>query len=230
MKAADVMTRDVITVSPDDLVQDVARTLLTHRISGVPVLEKSGRLVGIVSEGDLMRRAETDTDAQHSWWLRAFVGPETLANDYVRSHARKVSDVMTTRVLTAAPDVSLRDLASMMERNRIKRLPIVDAGRLVGIVSRANLMQAFASLAVTPPLAEAGDDKTIRERVLDRLRAERWSSPSSINVIVQKGVVELWGAVDSEAKHKAVRIAAEATPGVSSIKDNIVVMSMPSGI
>ena len=230
MRAAEVMTQDVITVSPDDLLQDVARTLLKHRISGVPVLDKLGKLVGIVSEGDLMRRAETDTDAQHSWWLRAFIGPETLANDYVRSHARKVSDIMTTKVLTAAPDISLRDIASLMERNRIKRLPIVEAGQLVGIVSRANLMQAFASLAVTPPPAESGDDKAIRERVLDRLRAERWSSPNAINVIVQKGVVELWGAVDSEAKHKAVRITAEGTPGVFSIKDNLVVMTMPSGI
>lgn len=230
MKAVDVMTRDVISVSPDDLVQDVARTLLKHRISGVPVLDEVGRLVGIVSEGDLMRRTETDTDAQRSWWLRAFVGPETLANDYVRAHGRKVSDIMTTRVLVAAPDTSLRDMAALMERNRIKRLPIVEAGRLVGIVSRANLMQAFASLVVVPPVVEAGDDKVIRERVLDRLRAEHWSSPNSINIIVQDGVAELWGAVDSEAKHKAVRITAETTPGVSSVKDNLVVMMIPTGI
>jgi CBS domain-containing protein len=230
MKAADVMTHDVITVSPEDLVQDVARTLLKHRISGVPVVDKQGKIVGVVSEGDLMRRAETDTDAQRSWWLRAFIGPETLANDYVRSHARRVSDIMTTRVLTAGPDASLRDIAAMMERNRIKRLPIVDGGKLVGIVSRANLMQAFASLIVTPLPTDTGDDKAIRERVLDRLRAERWSSPNSINIIVQQGVVELWGAVDSEAKHKAVRITTETTPGVSAVKDNLVVMSVPSGI
>jgi CBS domain-containing protein len=230
MHASDVMTRDVITVSPEDPLQEVAKILLKHRISGVPVLDKDGKLVGVVSEGDLMRRAETDTDNHRSWWLRLFVGAETLANDYVRSHARKVADIMTTSVLTAAPDTPLRDIASLMERNRVKRLPIVEDGRLIGIVSRANLMQAFASMIAMPALAEAVDDKAIRERVLDRLRAERWASPNSINIIVQMGVAELWGAVESEAKHKAVRITAETTPGVSAVKDNLIVMTIPSGI
>jgi len=224
MHASDVMTRDVITVSPEDRLQDVAKVLLKHRISGVPVLDKNEKLVGVVSEGDLMRRAETDTDNHRSWWLRLFVGAETLANDYVRSHARKVADIMTTSVLTAAPDTAL------MERNRVKRLPIVEGGRLIGIVSRANLMQAFASMIAMPAPAEAVDDKAIRDRVLDRLRAERWVSPNSINIIVQLGVAELWGAVESEAKHKAVRITAETTPGVSAVKDNLVVMTVPSGI
>jgi CBS-domain-containing membrane protein len=230
MNAADVMTRDVVTVSPDDVVQDVAKLLLKHRISGVPVVDKLGKLVGIVSEGDLMRRAETETDAHRSWWLRLFSASEVLANEYVRSHARKVSDIMTTRVLVAAPDTSLRDIASLMERNRVKRLPIVEGGRLVGIVSRANLMQAFASFMALEPAGDKSDDQSLRERVLDRLRAERWSSPSLVNVIVQQGVVELWGAVDSEAKHKAVRITAEGTPGVASIKDHLVVMQVSSAI
>jgi CBS-domain-containing membrane protein len=230
MNAADVMTRDVVTVSPDDVVQDVAKLLLKHRISGVPVVDKLGKLVGIVSEGDLMRRAETETDAHRSWWLRLFSASEVLANEYVRSHARKVSDIMTTRVLVAAPDTSLRDIASLMERNRVKRLPIVEGGRLVGIVSRANLMQAFASFMAREPAGDKSDDQSLRERVLDRLRAERWSSPSLVNVIVQQGVVELWGAVDSEAKHKAVRITAEGTPGVASIKDHLVVMQVSSAI
>ena len=137
---------------------------------------------------------------------------------------------MTARVLVAAPDTSLRDIASLMERNRVKRLPIVEAGRLVGIVSRANLLQAFASFMALEPAVDKSDDQSLRERILDRLRAERWSSPNLVNVIVQQGVVELWGAVDSEAKHKAVRITAEGTPGVASIKDHLVVMQVSSAI
>jgi CBS-domain-containing membrane protein len=194
------------------------------------VVDTLGALVGIVSEGDLMRRAETDTDAQHGWWLRLLSGQDTLAADYVRAHARKVGDVMTTNVITANRDASLRDIASLMERKRIKRVPIVEGGQVIGIVSRANLLQAFASLYV-PAAAPAGaDDEGIREKVLSRLRAESWSSPNSINVIVQQGVVELWGAVHSETEHKAVRIAAETTPGVRTVRDNLVVGLVQSGI
>jgi CBS-domain-containing membrane protein len=177
-----------------------------------------------------MRRSETDTEEQRSWWLRALVGSETLAKDYVRSHARRVADVMTTDVLTASPRTSLRELAAQMERKRIKRLPIVENGKLVGIVSRSNLMQAFASMEVLPASPAAAGDKDIRDQVLSRLRSEKWSSTNSINVIVQKGVVELWGAVNSESEHKAVRIVAESTPGVASVKDNLVVGLTPSGI
>jgi CBS-domain-containing membrane protein len=228
MRATDIMTRNVVTVSPGDQVQDVAKILLKHRISGVPVVDKSGKIVGVVSEGDLMRRSETNTDHQRSWWLRALVGSETLAKEYVRSHARRVLDIMTTDVLTASPQTSLRELAAQMERNRIKRLPIVENGKLVGIVSRANLMQAFASILSVSPAA--ADDKEIRDQVLLRLRGEKWSSPNSINVIVQKGIVELWGAVNSESEHKAIRIIAESTPGVASVKDNLVVGLTPTGI
>jgi CBS domain-containing protein len=230
MIASDVMTRDVITVSPDDLVQDVAKVLLKHRISGVPVVDAVGKIVGIVSEGDLMRRAETDSDAQRSWWLRTLVGSETLARDYVRSHARRVSDIMTADVLTASPDTPLRQLAATMERKRIKRLPIVQNGKIVGIVSRANLMQAFASTEILSAVPAAADDKEIRERVLSRLRSEKWSSPNSINVFVDKGTVELWGAVNTESEHKAIRIVAESTPGVALVKDNLFVGLVPSGI
>lgn len=230
MKASDVMTRDVVTVSPNDLVQDVARTLLKHRISGVPVVDQAGKIVGIVSEGDLMRRAETDTDAQRSWWLRAVASSETLATEYVRSHGRTAADIMTTRVLTASPETSLRDLAAKMERKHIKRLPIVENGKLVGIVSRANLMQAFATIEVVPAGKAATDDTGLREQVMQRIRKEGWSSPSTVNVLVYQGVVELWGLVNTESEHKAVRIVAESTPGVVSVKDNIAVGLNPSGI
>ena len=212
MKAADVMVRNVITVGPDACVQDVAHILLTTRISGVPVVDSNGELVGIVSEGDLMRRAEAGTDRRRPWWLAIFTGKEGLAMEFIREHSRKIADVMTREVITAAPDTPLWRIANLLEKNAIKRVPIVKDGKVVGIVSRANLLQALASLSKRAEVATRVDDSQIRDKVLSQLNVEPWTRPSLINVIVQDGTVELWGIVDSASEKKAVRIAAEVTP------------------
>jgi CBS domain-containing protein len=230
MNAADVMVANVITVGPDANVLDVAETLLSARISGVPVVDKSGALVGIVSEGDLMRRVEAGTGRRRPWWLAIFTGKEVLAAEFVKEHSRKVTDVMTRDVITATPDTPLFTIANLLEKNAIKRLPIVKDGKVVGIVSRANLLQALASLSrqmkqlVTPP-----DDTAIRDKVLRQLDAEPWTRPSLINVIVKDGTVELWGIVDSASEKKAVRVAAEVTPGVRAINDNLIIRPAQAG-
>jgi CBS domain-containing protein len=227
MQAADVMVTKVITVAPDASVQDVARILLDNRISGVPVIDRDGALVGIVSEGDLMRRAESGTGRRRPWWLSILTGREVLAGEYVKEHSRKVEDVMTTPVLTARPDTPLQEIATALEKNGIKRVPIVEDGKLLGIVSRANLLQALAGI---PKNGAAGSsDAAIREDVLARLQAEPWTRPSLINVIVKNGTVELWGIVDSQTEKKAVRVAAEVTPGVRAINDNLVIRPAESG-
>jgi CBS-domain-containing membrane protein len=221
MKARDVMTPDVITVGPDATVLELAQLLLKHRISAVPVTGARGELIGIVSEGDLLRRAETGTERRRPWLLRVLTESETLAVDYVKSHGRKISDIMTRRVVTATPETSLAEIATLLEKNRIKRVPIVENGKLVGIVTRANLVQAFA--AMPPPLAAvAADDVMIRERLLARLRDEPWAHLWQINVIVKDGVVDLWGTVSSAAEHAAVRIAAETLPSVRGVNDHLV--------
>jgi CBS-domain-containing membrane protein len=227
MLAADIMTPHVITVAPTDSVQEVARLLLQKQISGAPVVDSGGTVVGVVSEGDLMRRAEIETDEKRSWWGRAWAGRERLARDYVRTHAITVSDVMTSPAITACGATSLRDLASLMERKGIKRLPIIDDGKLVGIVSRANLLRAFVAFT-RAPAAETVDDEVIRNQVYERLRAQHWVSPSTLNVVVDHGVVELWAAVNSEAERKAIRVAAETTPGVISVKEHVMVGTIPS--
>ena len=230
MNAADVMVTNVITVGPDANVLDVAETLLSARISGVPVVDTSGALVGIVSEGDLMRRVEAGTGRRRPWWLAILTGKEALAAEFVKEHSRKVADVMTRDVITATPDTSLFAIANLLEKNAIKRLPIVTDGKVVGIVSRANLLQALASLGrqikqlVTPP-----DDSAIREKVLRQLDAEPWTKPSLINVIVKDGTVELWGIVDSASEKKAVRVAAEVTPGVRAVNDNLIIRPVEAG-
>jgi len=228
MKAADVMVTNVITVGPDARVQDVARILLNARISGVPVVGSNGELIGIVSEGDLMRRVEAGTGRRRPWWLVLLTGKEVLAAEFIKEHSRKVADVMSPQVITAAPDTPLSEIVHLLEKNAIKRVPIVDKGKLVGIVSRANLLQALASLSGRVP-ATQGDDAEIRENVLTQLNAESWTRTSLVNVIVQDGTVELWGIVDSAMEKKAIRVAAEVTPGVRAVNDNLIVRPAHAG-
>ena len=228
MKAADVMVSNVITVGPDACLRDVAQILLTNRISAVPVVGADGKILGIVSEGDLMRRAEAGTGRHRPWWLAMLTGREVLAAEYVREHSRKVTDVMTRKVMTAAPETPLHDIATLLEKNGIKRVPIVKGDKVVGIVSRANLLQALASFR-SQLKGGAPSDTQIRESVVARLNVEPWSRPALINVIVQDGMVELWGVVDSQTEKKAVRVAAEVTPGVRAVNDNLIIRPAESG-
>jgi CBS domain-containing protein len=228
MKAADVMVTNVITVRPDASVQDVARILLNARISGVPVVGPNGELIGIVSEGDLMRRVEAGTGRRRPWWLALLTGKEVLAAEFIKEHSRKVADVMSREVITAAPETPLSEIANLLEKNAIKRVPIVDKGKLVGIVSRANLLQALATLSAGVAATQA-DDAEIREKVLTQLNAEPWTRTSLFNVIVREGTVELWGIVDSALEKKAVRVAAEVTPGVRAVNDNLIIRPAHAG-
>lgn len=228
MKARDVMVSPVITVKPYSSVREVAKTLLERRISAVPVLDDQGQLVGIASEGDLLHRSEAGTERHDPWWLLALTGGDTLAAEYVRAHARKVADVMTRHVITATPDTSLREIATLLEKHSIKRVPIMRDGQLIGIVSRANLIQAVASTRkeLDIPLSDA----TIRDKLLAHLKAQPWAHTLLLNVIVTDGVVDLWGMAHSETERTAIRVAAEAMPGVRAVNDNLVVRPSESGL
>jgi CBS domain-containing protein len=224
MKARDVMVSPVITTKPSTSVKEVAQILLTNRISAVPVIDDAGKLVGIVSEGDLMRRADLGTARHRSWWLAAlFAEEEALAAEYVKQHSKKVSDVMTKRVVTASSDAPLGEIAGLLERHSIKRVPIVENGALVGIVSRANLIQALAgdrkSLDAPVP------DVALRDKLMAHLKAQPWAHTSLLNVTVNDGVVDIWGITRSEAEKQALRVAAETTPGVRSVNDNVIMQT-----
>ncbi len=219
MQASDVMVSKVITVAPDANVIEIAKILLAHRISAVPVIASDGKLIGIVSEGDLIRRAEAETDRRRSWWLELFTSSQTLAAEFVKANARKAADIMTRPVISAAPDTPLRDIANLLEKHRIKCVPIVQNGRLVGIVSRANLLQALAS--ARSDASASADDATLRQRIEDRLYEQSWTKPTQINVIVQGGTVDLWGFVENDVEKKAVRVMAEGTPGVRAVNDHL---------
>jgi CBS domain-containing protein len=228
MKAADVMVSNVITVGVNASIGEVAAILLNNNISGAPVVGEKGELVGIVSEGDLMRRPETGTSKRHSWWLELLSNERTLAAEYVKSHSRKVADVMTRDVITARPDTPLGEIAAMLERNRIKRVPIVEGGKIVGLVSRANILQALASATKKLPSLASADDSQLRKEVVARLAAEPWR-PRMLTVTVQDGTVDLWGLVHSVEQKKAARLAAELTPGVRAVVDNIIIQPIGSG-
>jgi CBS domain-containing protein len=228
MKARDVMVSPVITVKPSTSVREVAKTFLERRISAVPVVDDQGKLVGIVSEGDLLHRSEAATQRQRPWWLLAYIGEETLADEYVKAHARKVSDVMTRNVIIAGPDAPLHEIAALLEKNSIKRVPIVKDGQLVGIVSRANLIQAVASgrKELEIPLS----DTTIRDKLLAHLKEQRWAHTGLLNVTVNDGVVNLWGMTTSDEERRAIRVAAEIMPGVRAVSDNMITRPIVTGI
>jgi CBS domain-containing protein len=218
MKARDVMVSPVITVKPHASVQEVAKTLVDRRISAVPVVDDVGKLVGIISEGDLMHRSETGTERQYRrWMIRLVAGDASLPADYIKAHGRKAADIMTKNVITVSPEEPLDEIAILLERNSIKRVPIVTGGQLVGIVSRANIVQAFAAMpkGLEIPLS----DSKIRDKLLSHLKEQLWAHTGQLNVTVTDGVVSLWGITSSETERQAIRVAAEATPGVKAVND-----------
>jgi CBS domain-containing protein len=219
--AADIMVTNVITIDHHQTVQEAARMLLDHHISGLPVVDGNGHLVGLISEGDLMRRTEIGTEKRRSWWLELFTSSETRASDYVKSNALLVEDVMTKRLIMAQEDTPLSEIATLLERHGIKRVPIVRDGKLVGIVSRSNLLQAFASASVERMQPRTGDDRETRERVLEQMKAAPGGMPWLLTVTVDDGVAELRGPVSSEEQRAALRVAAETTPGVRAVKDEM---------
>ncbi len=221
MQARDVMVSPVITTKPLASVKEVAKTLLTYHISAVPVVDDADKLVGIVSEGDLMRRADLGTERHRSWWLAAlFAEDDALAAEYVRQHSRKVADVMTKRVVTASPDAPLNEIAGLLERHSIKRVPIVRNGALVGIVSRANLIQALASDRRGPDISIA--DAQLRDKIMAQIRTQPWAHTLLLNVTVNDGIVDIWGITRSEAEKQALRVVAETTPSVRAVNNNVI--------
>lgn len=229
MKASDVMTPDVISADPDATVLQAARYMLQHHISGLPVIDKTGALVGILSEGDFLRRRETHTDRRPSRWLEFLMGPGKLAAEYTHTHGSKVSEVMTTKLHTISEDTPLEKIVEMMEKYRVKRVPVLRGKKVVGIVTRANLMHAMVSLARGEPKA-ATSDAAIRQELLRELKNEKWALASMINVVVHGGVVELWGMIVDDRQREALVVAAENIRGVKEVKDHLTWVEPTSGV
>ena len=227
MKVSDVMTWGVVSVEADASVERAARLMLQNKISGLPVVDAKGSLVGVVTEGDFLRRGEIGTQRRRPRWLELVIGPGRLATEYVHAAGRKVSEIMTPDPLTVTPDTPLDDVVDLMERRRIKRLPVLEDGKLVGIVSRANLMHALASLAREARAPSEGDD-VIRDRILAELSKQPWAP--QINVVVRDGVVDLSGVLTDERERQAFVVAAENVRGVKVVHDHMAWIEPYSGL
>ncbi len=221
MQAKDIMTTTVISVLPETSVRDIAGILLTHRISAVPVVDADNRAVGIVSEGDLMRRDENETVARQSWWLEALFSADDKAAAYVKSHGMMAGEVMTRDLVAVAEDTPVDKIAALLEKHHIKRAPVLRDGKLVGIVSRANLLQGLARRGSAERAPVSVDDRTIRESLMQTLCTDVGLRAGRINVLVEDGAVQLWGLVESRNEKKAAQLAAENTPGVKSVENNL---------
>jgi CBS domain-containing protein len=229
MKAGDIMTGRVITISPDATVLEAIDLMTKNHISGLPVIDGSGALVGMVTEGDFLRRAETGTTRKRPRWLEFLVGPGRLAEEYVETHARKVGEVMTREPITIVEDTPLDEVVHQMEHRRVKRLPVMRGTQLVGIVSRANLMRALAAIGRAVP-APAMTDAAIRKQLLAEFEKQPWVPVALIDATVKDGVVELWGTILEGSQGEAIRVLAENVPGVKKVVSHLTWVEPMSGM
>jgi CBS domain-containing protein len=228
MKASEVMTRAVATLRPEATLGEAVRLMLERQISGLPVVDSDGALVGMLTEGDLLRRAETGTERRRGRWLELLLGPGRMADEYVRTHGRRVGEIMTREVVAVAEEAPLDEVVQLMERHRIKRVPVLRGGALVGILSRADLLRALAGL-LEGGEERAGGDAAIREQVLAEIARRAWAPREGIAVTVKGGVVELDGVVTDDKERAALRVVAENVPGVKGVRDRLVWVEPVSG-
>src|SRR5262249_5978470 len=220
MKAMDVMVRDVVTVKPETDVASAIKLLIEHDISALPVVDDGGKVVGVISEADLVRRTGIGTEKQRPWWLEALTPGSMLAAEFAKAHGLRVSEIMSPHVVSASEETSLEEIATLLEKHRIKRVPIIEDGKLVGIVSRSNLIQALASSLQAEPAEET--DREIRQELLSRLADQDWTDFRSRNIIVTGGVVHLWGLVGSPEERTALISLAEGVRGVVGVSDEMI--------
>jgi CBS domain-containing protein len=228
MRAHQIMTRPVITVTPETKIADAANTMLQKHVSGLPVVDAAGKLVGVVSEGDFIRRSEIGTQRKRGRFLKFILGPGKAATDFVHEHGSRISEIMTPEPLTITEDTGLEAIVELMEKNNIKRLPVMRGDKIVGIVSRSNLLQAVASIARDVPDPTADDDH-IRNRVIDAIEKNDWC-PFGLSVIVRDGIVHLSGVITEERSRQAAVVAAENVTGVVKVHDHLCWVDTMSGM
>ena len=229
MKASDIMTRKVIAVDPDASILQAIHLMLQNRISGLPVIDTTGKLVGVLSEGDLLRRQEMGTQKRRARWVEFFMSGGRLANEYVHAAGRKVHEIMTRDPRIIVEGMPVEEIVRLMERYRVRRLPVMRGDAVVGIVTRANLVHALAILAIEAKPA-ALTDSGIREQLQKELERQPWAPVALINIVVRNGVVQLWGTITDEAQRAALVVAAENIAGVRKVEDHLVWMDPASGL
>jgi CBS domain-containing protein len=228
MRAHQIMTRRVITVKADTPILEAANLMLHQHVSGLPVVDEAGKLIGIVSEGDFIRRSEIGTQRKRGRWLKILVGPGLSAFDFVHEQGRKVGEIMTSDLYTTTEDMLLEDVVQLMERQNVKRLPVMRGDVLVGIVTRSDLLRAVASLARDVPDPTADDDH-VRNRVIAAIEKGDWQ-PMQLGVTVRDGIVHLTGMIMDERFRQAIIVAAENVSGVKLVHDHLYLFDAMSGL
>jgi CBS domain-containing protein len=228
MKVSDVMTHTLVTTNPGASLEEAANLMVRTRVSGLPVVDATGAVVGMLTEGDLIRRIELGTAGQRPGWLASLLAPGRAARDYVRTHGRTVSEVMTSSVVSTSPDAPLAEVVALMEAQQVKRLPVLKEGQLIGIVSRSDLLRALSKFLAARHIV-ATSDTEIRKRVLAEIDKHSWAPRANINAMVENGVVELRGAVTDDQERVGLRVIAENTPGVRSVRDRLIWVEPISG-
>ncbi len=228
MKASDIMTSNVVTVGPQASVSEIAEMMTKHRISGIPVVDADGRLVGILSESDLLHRMETGTERRRKWWLGMFQDASSMAREFTKSHGLKAADLMTANVTTVSGDAALGDVAELLDSKNLKRVPVVVDGKLAGIITRGDMVKALAQAGGMAKSA-GGDDITVSREVTRRISDVKWLHDAYVSVLVVDGTAELSGMVPTAEQKKALLVLVEETPGVKDIEDRLRVgrMNLP---
>ena len=223
MKAHEAMTKDVIRVGLDTTVGEIAALLVQHRISAVPVVADEIHVVGIVSQTDLGHRSETGTEKRRKWWLEAFADPDSKAREFIKSHGLRAKEIMSRFVVSVSPQASLAEVAEILDTHRIRQVPVMEGGKLVGMISRADLVRKLAEVKSGAP-AVRPDNGALQKAIWDQVKAQRWLQSAYVNLSVKDGVVELWGAVDSSEQRRALKILVEGVAGVRKVEDHLGVL------
>jgi CBS domain-containing protein len=230
MIVSDVMTRKVLSVAPDDTVDNAVNLMLRHGISGLLVVDAQGTLAGVVTEGDLLRRDEIGTERHRPWWLRVLVSPGKQALDFTRTHGRKVSDIMTPEVICVDVATPLEEVVETMEKQRVKRLAVTEKGHVVGVIARSDLLRALLSHErENVSTSTQQDDRTVRANILAALEAASWAPMTTLNVTVAKGVADVWGTITNADERRGICVIVENVPGVKAVHDHLVFVEPYTG-
>ena len=220
MQAKDIMTRDVTTVSPSASVREVAKLMVDKRLSGLPVVTSERRLVGMLTASDLLHRVETGTEKRSSWFTSFFANPDDMARHYAKAHGLKVHEVMSRHVISVREDADLSEVADVLDRNRLKRVPVVRDGTLVGIVSRSDLVRVLSEATVGQPIATS-DDAAVQNAIWQAIRKQTWLNSGYVNITVKDGVVQAWGMVGSQEQRNALMVLVEEAGGNARVEDHL---------
>jgi CBS domain-containing protein len=219
MRARDIMTKDVVTVGYNTPITEIAAILMKHRISGVPVVTKYQQVIGIVSESDLIHRAETGTEIRRKWWLALFSAPELMAREYTKAHGLRAEHVMSRTIVSVLEDTDAARVADVLDRHRIKRVPVLSNGKLVGLITRSDLVRALAGVEIGKPATHNGD-AALQKALIEKVRAQSWLNRTYLVPLVNDGVVDLWGFIESDEQRKALFILIEEVTGLRNIRDH----------